>query len=330
MLTSAPLAEWLSDPTRQEATHRRTLDFADRWLRKPLFMDAAREVKSGVNQTIDSLLSVAGRFMDRQDEIQQMLDELITEAKADPFFRPPFAPLPTGISNGYVLFDSEQLSILVNVISADRVAAKNIAHGGNGTVAFTGMVTLYRYLRAGGATLAIWEAPAADEQFQADVHPALTLIERRRIQDGDSWIMDGRRQSFIIEHATTDIVQLQAQVKLDCAHLAVDYDIKTGAFAGASTTDENSSRTQMMVTLLRLMGCEETWPLVEQLVDSPHFFTRWHLMREFLALNADAALPHLRRMAANDPHPEVRAAAGETLKLFFPGEMNGGNEACPA
>jgi len=43
-------------------------------------------------------------------------------------------------------------------------------------------------------------------------------------------------------------------------------------------------------------------------------------MRELLALDADAALPPLRRMADRDPHPEVRAAARQTLELFFADE----------
>jgi hypothetical protein len=40
-------------------------------------------------------------------------------------------------------------------------------------------------------------------------------------------------------------------------------------------------------------------------------------MREMLALDAEAALPALKRMAAGDPHPEIRAAALQTLGLFF-------------
>ena len=81
------------------------------------------------------------------------------------------------------------------------------------------------------------------------------------------------------------------------------------AFIGASSTDEASSRVQMMVSLLRTMEREDALPLIEEALASPHFYTRWHIMRELLAMDADAALPPLRRMAADDPHPEVRAAA---------------------
>ena len=58
-------------------------------------------------------------------------------------------------------------------------------------------------------------------------------------------------------------------------------------------------------------------PLLETALASPHFYTRWHVMRELLALDAEAAQPHLVRMAEADPHPEVRAAARQTLDLFF-------------
>ena len=47
------------------------------------------------------------------------------------------------------------------------------------------------------------------------------------------------------------------------------------------------------------------------------FYARWYLMRELLALNAEAARPVLEAMASADPHPEVRAAALQTLEMFF-------------
>jgi hypothetical protein len=59
---------------------------------------------------------------------------------------------------------------------------------------------------------------------------------------------------------------------------------------------------------------------LRELLKSPHFYTRWHIMREMLALDAEAALPDLQRLAAQDPHPEVRAAARQTLELFFEDE----------
>jgi HEAT repeat protein len=36
-------------------------------------------------------------------------------------------------------------------------------------------------------------------------------------------------------------------------------------------------------------------------------------MRELLGIDAEAALPHLKRMAARDPHQDVRRAARSVL-----------------
>jgi hypothetical protein len=157
------------------------------------------------------------------------------------------------------------------------------------------------------------------------------LVERRAIHDGEEMVVDGRHQSFIIDHASSDMILLQALVRVGAAPVAIEYDSKTMSFIGASSTDEVSSRVQMMVSLLRTMGREDAVPLIVAALDSPHFYARWHIMRELLALDADAALPHLRRMAESDPHPEVRATAQQTLQLFFADESaTAGDVQCPA
>jgi HEAT repeat protein len=69
----------------------------------------------------------------------------------------------------------------------------------------------------------------------------------------------------------------------------------------------------MITTLLRKMRCDEAFEVIAEFLDDPHFFVRWHVMRELLGLDAVAALPHLCRLASGDPHPEVRRAAGAVL-----------------
>jgi hypothetical protein len=125
--------------------------------------------------------------------------------------------------------------------------------------------------------------------------------------------VDGSCESFVVEHATGDIVYLQATIQAGAAPLTVEYDSDTLSFVNASSTDEASSRVQMMATLLREMDRDDAVPVLRELLKTPHFYTRWHIMRELLALDAEAALPDLRRMAGGDPHPEVRAAARQTL-----------------
>ena len=86
---------------------------------------------------------------------------------------------------------------------------------------------------------------------------------------------------------------------------------------------------QMMLTLLRILDWRDAVPVFRDMLASEHFYTRWQTMRELLALDAEAALPHLRAMASDDPHPEVREAAAGTLDLFFAEALESA-EPCPA
>ena len=102
---------------------------------------------------------------------------------------------------------------------------------------------------------------------------------------------------------------MQATVKPDQAPLSVEYDSTTFEYVGCAAADDSASRIQMIATLLRKLGGRGAFEAVAGFVDHPHFFVRWHVMRELLGIDAAAALPHLKRMAARDPHPETRRTA---------------------
>lgn len=278
-------------------------------------------------KTAPAVLAAAERFMARTDEISEMIAEMIEALAADPFFRPPFVTITSDINTGLLLYGDADVTIALGVTSADALAAKKTAVRDSTSIIFTGHLSSFRWLKGGGATLSFWEAPPAGPNFVASERRSCRFVERRRLEDGERFVMDGSRQSFVIEHAVSDMVCLQAVVLADSAPVAVGYDSTTLAFSGASSTDEASSRTEMMVSLLRLLDRGDAVPELAELLDSPHFYTRWHVMREFLAMDAEAALPHLKRLAGSDPHPEVRAAAAETLKMFFAEEEE---VHCPA
>ena len=123
-------------------------------------------------------------------------------------------------------------------------------------------------------------------------------------------MIDGRYQSFVIEHADRRHALFPGDgARRRRRRSPPNMTARAMRFIGASSTDEASSRVQMMVSLLRAMEREDALPLIVEALASPQFYTRWHVMREMLAMDAEAALPSLRRMAAGDPHPEVRAAA---------------------
>jgi hypothetical protein len=315
------LAAWLADPDAQIRARAAVEAFGDEWSVHPLMTGLERALSLMPVRTPELVIDAARAFLDKTVEIDQLITELIAASRKDPFFRPPFAAINSDIHSGLLLFNNPELMISYCVCGVDRLAAKKSGPRGATSISFTGTTTLFRYLKGGGATLAFWECAPITENFVAAQAGKCRFVGHRRIEDGDELVVDGRYQSFIIEHASSDMVYFQATASATQAPVIAEYDSKSLSFIGASSADEVSSRVQMMVSLLRAMAREDALPLIEEALASPHFYTRWYIMREYLAMDAEAALPSLRRMAANDRHPEVRAAARQTLELFFEDEV---------
>ena len=317
MIPGTVLAEWIADREAQRRSYARVDACAQKWSVHPLMTQIEREVSELDPRTPDNLLRAARRFIDRTDDIDALMGELIATSRIDPFFGPPLPPIIAEIHSSLLLYHHPDLLIGLGVSGVDDLAAKKSNRRGPASVNFTGYVILLRFIDAGGATLSFWEAPRIGEDFVAAAAGPCRMVGRRRIEDGEEVVIDGRYQSFVIDHAERDIVYYQAEARAQCAPICAEYDSDTLSFIGASSTDEAASRVQMMVSLLRAMDRDDAFPLFEKALDGWPFYARWHIMREMLAMDADAALPSLRRMAAQDPHPDIRNAARQTLDLFF-------------
>ncbi len=320
MIAGAALAAWLADRSAQRASFDSVEASARKWSVHPLMTELERELTLMEPKSPAAILDAARRYIDRIGDHESLMADLIASSRADPFFRPPFHPVSSDIHTGLLMFHNQHLSIALGVTGVDLLAAKKSGPRGATSIGFTGLLTSFRYLKAGNATLSFWEAPPIADNFVTAEAGRARFVERRRIEDGEEVVIDGRYQSFVIEHADSDMLYFQALVRSGGAPLATEYDSKSLTCISASSTDEAASRVQMMVSLLRTMERDDAVPLVIEALNSPHFYTRWHIMRELLAMDAEAAHPHLRRMAESDPHPEVRAAANQTLQLFFADE----------
>lgn len=320
MIPGAALTAWLSDGEAQQRTNDKIHDAAREWSAAPPVARLYQDIAEASPRTPATMFAIARRFMDDAEGMEAALRTLIATCRADPFFRPPFHPIASEIQDSLLLCFHRDLFISLGVTGVDLLASKKTARNGPASINFSGFPTLMRFVKAGGSTLSFWEAPAISDDFVVSQAGRCRLVGRRRIEDGEEFVVDGRYQSFVIEHSTSDIVFFQAVARAGCAPVAVEYDSDTLECIGASSTDEASSRLQMMVSLVRAMGRSDAFPLLEEALGSPQFYTRWHVMREMLALDPQAALPSLRRMAAHDPHPDVRATAEQTLRLFFESE----------
>lgn len=317
MIPGDTLAAWLADAERQRCSQSKGEAFVRHWSGVPLLAELHRDLGSLDNPTPQEVIQLARRFFDQARDLEDLLSALIDRSREDMFFMPPMHPLTSEIHSALLLFHHEHLSIGFGVTGVDMLASKKAARLGAGSIGFTGLWNLFRYVKSGDAVASFWEADPITPGFSAGRAGQCRCTGRRRLSDGEEILIDGSRESFIIEHASSDILYLQAMVRTGAAPLTAEYDSETRRFIGATSTDEASSRVQMMATLLREMDRDDAVPVLREFLASPHFYTRWHVMRELLALDAEAVQPDLLRMARNDPHPEVRAAAAQTLSLFF-------------
>jgi hypothetical protein len=331
MIIGQALAAWLSDRERQSATVARVAEVRRRLRSLPPVAALESRADSADGRHAEPLLAAARTFLRNDEAVEACLELMIGAAFEDPFFHPPMRNALSEIQAGLLLVDRPLLSVYLSIASSTGIAEKRLDRKGPASIAFTGRRSIYRFLRAGGAILSLWEAPAIEPGFSAETSGRCRLVERRVLADGDLLELDGRRHGFVIERARSDMVYLQASTPAGSAPLTVEYDSRTRRFAGASSSDELSSRIQLMLTLLRTLDRQDSAPFFREIVRGPHFFDRWHAMREFLALDAEQALPCLRDMAERDPHAEVRAAARSTLDLLFDkSEPDRETARCPA
>jgi hypothetical protein len=313
MIVSDELRAWVNDREGQHRTRSLSDRLTDEWSRGPVHRRFTTAMAALPVCTAEAVAEAVRELFADDEWVDQLVGTLADAMRGDRFLDPPFRHINSDIHGGLIVFEDDNVSIAAGVSAVADIAAKKTAPRGATSLGFSGQVGIFKFVRAGGARLSFWEAPRITAGFTAAGAGLARFVGERDIADGEILIVDGRFQTFVIEQAAANLVVLQATVKPDQAPLGVEYDARTFAYVGCSAADDSASRIQMIATLLRKLDCAAAFPAIAAFLDHPSFFVRWHLMRELLGLDAPAALPHLKRMAAGDPHPETRRAARTVL-----------------
>ncbi len=314
MIIGNELRTWIGDRDRQRRTIAAMNRFAGAWGEGPFHRNFTEVMAALPGQSAETVVEGVRILFADDAWVEALLASLAEEMSRDPFFDPPFRHMSSDIHNGLVLFEDDHVSIAAGVTRIAQLAARKSGRIGPASIAFTGQVTLLKFVKAGGARISIWDAPEISSDFSAATAGRCVHAATRDLADGEILLIDGRRQGFVIEHAAANLLILQATAKPDRAPLAVEYDSESHLYVGCSAADDSASRIQMVTTLVRKLGGEGGFEAIASFLDHPNFFVRWHVMRELLGIDGAAALPHLKRMAASDPHPETRRAARVTLE----------------
>jgi hypothetical protein len=307
------LRDWLADRRQQKRTQAAIDGFAQRWNRGPVQHAFEEAMARLPTESAEAVADAAVRLFADDAWVDMAIGRLAEQMRIDPFFDPPFRAMNSDIHSGLVLFEDERMSIAAGVTRIGDLAARKAMKRGATSIAFSGRVSVLKFVKAGGARISLWEAPQITESFTAADAGRCARTGERQLADGDILTVDGRHQGYVIERARANLLVLQAEISLDAAPLTVEYDSETLSYIGCSATRDGASRIQMIATLLRRLDCDAAFPTLAGFLDHPDFFVRWHVMRELLGIDAEAALPHLKRMAARDPHRDVRRTARSVL-----------------
>jgi HEAT repeat protein len=310
MIVGEDLKAWLADRPRQQAVKAGIETFGRDWGRSRVHRHFDETFAAIAAPTAEKVAAAASALFADDGWVDILVDSLAAKMRADPYFHPPFRNLTTEVHSGLLVYEHPLVSIAAGVSTAAQLAAKKTApNRGRTSISLSGQYCVFKFVKAGGARFSFWEAPAITADFTAAGAGRCVRTGERDIEDGEILSVDGRRQSYVIERLRSNMLVLQAAIAPDQAPLGVEYDSADGNFVGCSAADDSASRIQMITTLLRKLGCDAALPAMADLLDHPDFFVRWHVMKEMLGLDAAAALPHLKRMAAADPHPDPRRAA---------------------
>lgn len=256
----------------------------------------------------------ATRLLGNADWAGALLEPLVMALAADPLFEPPLRANRDGLRIGAVLFDCPAASIAACRTSAAAMRRQPAPV----TIAFSGRLVVTRYVRAGGATLQRWQADPADADFRASAASPCHALASLALSDGDVHAIDGQREAHLVTGAGSDMVTLVATIRTGTPPLMREHAIADGGLLRVASGDERASRTEMLLAFLRLAGRADAGLQFGEATHDPAFHLRWAAMREWLGLDARAALPRLEAMAAADPHAEIRDAAARTLGVVRP------------
>ena len=282
MIVGPELGAWKDDRKRQGAAREAADRIAQCWNTGQVHARFARRMAALRDRRCDTVVQAVRELFADDGWMDTLISTLADGMRADPFVEPPFRHLDSAIHRGLIVYEDDNVAIAVGVSGIAHLAARKGVRRRSGAIAFSGQVGVLKFVRAGGARLAFWEAPRIGDDFTMAQAGRCRKIGEREINDGEIITVDGRFESFIIERADANLLIMQATVKPDQAPLAVEYDSGTFEQVGCSAADDGASRIQMIATLLRKLGAPGGFDAISNFIDHSNFFVRWHVMRELL------------------------------------------------
>ena len=311
-MATPALEALLADRAALDEAHGRARSLAEEWRHSPPYRWAMTALMGLDAADADQAAARATLLLADTAWVGALLKPLVAALAQDPLAEPPFRVQRDALKLGAVLIDHPAMTITASVLSATALAELPAA----ATLVVPGKLSVVRYHRGSGHLL-LWRTGPVAADFGAATASPCRPASAVRLTDGLVRRIDGRTHAQLIE-PLSDIVTLTATIHAGAAPISRQYDRTSGRFLRAAALDDWPSRAELMLAFLRHAGRSDAADAFDVASRDTAHFLRWAAMREWLALDAAAALPRLREMTG-DPHPEVRAAARTMLaKVMAP------------
>lgn len=258
---------------------------------------------------------VAGTLLKDLGWLNRLLGGPMTQLADDPWFEAPLRCSRDRMRTGAVVYDGPAASISASILSAGGEG-----RGGRGdslppTVIASGRLVMTCYVDAGGARLRRWSVGAPDDPFVAANAAPARALGSAPLGDGQVLRHDGRVEAHQLYGQSADVVMVSILLRHEAVAVAREYAVDDGRLLRAAWLDDRPVRSAMLLRLMRALERGDAAAAIESASRDPAFFLRWEAMREWLAMDAGAAMPRLAEMAGHDPHPQVRDAAAAMLRV---------------
>lgn len=292
------------------AARARSVAYAERWRQAGVVTWLNRCFAQEANAE-----RAAGTLLRDLGWLNRLLGGPLAQLADDPWFEAPLRCSRDRARTGAVVYDGPVAQISASVLAARGDGQGASATPAPATLIATGRLVMTRYVHAGGARLTRWSVGAPDDPFVAANAAPARAMPSVPLCDGQVLRHDGRVEAHRLSGQSSDIVMVSILLRHESVAVAREYAVDDGRLLRAAWLDDRPVRSAMLLRLLREMGRADAAPAMEAASRDPAFFLRWEAMREWLAMDAGAAMPRLAEMAEQDPHPQVREAAVAMLRV---------------
>lgn len=278
------------------------------------------ELRSSIDSmhhpTFEDMLPYLRRFLTSISIRKYFEQEAKCSLNSD-IYQPIGKALNNEIMTGLQFVESQRFAVAAVAVDPSSLAFKKHRNKERATsIRMVSKDALLRFVKAGGAVITIHSCDAITDSTPATADMRCRLERTFEVKEGDEVVLRAGRDSLSFESCESSACIAQAYLKYSPVPVTPEFDACSLKLIGLSSSNDTSSRIQLMSTILRLFKHSDAFDSCLPFIKHSDYFVRWYVMRELLAMNPDRAWPMVVDMAEHDPNQEVRKTASRTLELF--------------